>query len=283
MNSIACRMRRVTAAISASPATFALITVLMAAAAAIFTPPIAAREAAPAQPTVVLVHGAFAESSSWEDVVARLLAKGLPVIAAANPLRGVRSDASYIASLVDSIPGPVILVGHSYGGSVITNIAAAKGKVKALVFVAAFAPDVGETAFSLSSKYPGGTLGPALAPPVALADGGKDLYIQQARYHDQFAADLPARVAALLAATQRPIAEAAGNEPSGPPAWKRIPSWFIYGTGDKNIPPALQTFMAERAGAKQTVAVDGASHLVMASHPDQVVQLIVDAAGGSTP
>ena len=271
-------------AISASPTAVALSTVLIAAAAAIFAPPIGAKEAPPpAQPTVVLVHGAFAESSSWEDVVARLLAKGLPVIAAANPLRGVRSDASYIASIVDSIPGPVILVGHSYGGSVITNTAVARSNVKALVFVAAFAPDAGETAFALSGKYPGSTLGPALGPPVTLADGGKDLYIQQARYHDQFAADLPVRVTALLAATQRPIAEAAGNEPSGPPAWKRIPSWFIYGTADKNIPPALQTFMAERAGAKQTVAVDGASHLVMASHPDQVVQLILDAAGRSAP
>jgi len=272
-------VRRALAAISASPATFALITVLMAAAAAVFAPPIGAKEAPSTRPTVVLVHGAFAESSSWEEVVARLLAKGLPVIAAANPLRGVRSDAAYVASIVDSIPGPVVLVGHSYGGSVITNVAAAKGNVKALVFVAAFAPDAGESAFSLSNKYPGGTLGPALALPIALAGGGKDLYIQQARYHDQFAADLPARVAALLAATQRPIAEAAGNEPSGPPAWRRIPSWFIYGTGDKNIPPALQTFMAERADAKETVAVDGASHLVMASHPDPVVQLILNAAG----
>lgn len=231
------------------------------------------------KPTVVLVHGAFAESMSWDDVVDRLLAKGYPVVAAPNPLRGVASDAAAVAALLKSIAGPVVLVGHSYGGTVITNAATGNPNVKALVYVAGFAPDAGESAVALAGKYPGSTLGPTLAPPVALANGGKDLYIQQAKFHAQFAADVPARLAAVLAATQRPITEAALNEASGAPAWKSIPSWFIYGSADKNIPPAALSFMATRARAKRTVVLDGASHLVMSSQPDAVAELIVEAAG----
>ncbi|WP_280155855.1 alpha/beta hydrolase [Piscinibacter sp. XHJ-5] len=232
-----------------------------------------------AKPTIVLVHGAFAESSSWEAVVARLLAKGYPVVAAANPLRGVHSDATYLASLVDSIPGPIVLVGHSYGGSVITNAATGRPNVKALVYVAAFAPDAGESLAILSAKYPGSTLGAALLPPVPLSDGNYDLYVKPSEYRESFAADVPPRSAALLAATQRPLTAAAQVEPSGTPAWKFIPSWFIYGTRDKAIPPALQPFMAERAHSRHTVAVEGASHAVMASHPEPVVKLIMEAAG----
>jgi pimeloyl-ACP methyl ester carboxylesterase len=232
----------------------------------------------PDKPTVVLVHGAFAESSSWEGVVSRLLLKGYPVVAVANPLRGVRSDADYVANVIDSISGPVVLVGHSYGGSVITNAATGKAKVVALVYIAAFAPDLGETAAGLSSKFPGSTLGPTLAPAVALPGGGEDLYIQQAKFRAQFAADVPPFQSGLLAATQRPITKSALQEPSASAAWKTIPSWFLYGTADKNIPAALQTFMAQRAGAKRTVSVKGASHVVMISHPDLVANLIVEAA-----
>ncbi|MEJ1170083.1 alpha/beta fold hydrolase [Variovorax sp. CCNWLW235] len=230
------------------------------------------------KPTVVLVHGAFADSSSWDGVVRGLQARHYPVVAAANPLRGPKSDAAAVASVVDSIKGPVVLVGHSYGGSVISAAASGKTNVKALVFVAAFAPDAGETALGLTGKFPGSTLGPTLAPPVPLADGGKDLYIQQDKFPAQFAADVPVGKARLMAVGQRPIAEAALNEPSEAPSWKSVPSWFVYGSGDKNIPPAALSFMAERAKSVKTVVVKGASHVVMTSHPDAVAKLIAEAA-----
>lgn len=253
--------------------------VALAASLLLYWTPIMAIAATPnSKPTVVLVHGAFAESSSWDGVVERLLAKGYPVVAVANPLRGVRSDANYVANVVDSIPGPVVLVGHSYGGNVITNAATGKANVKALVFVAGFAPEAGETAAGLSGKFPGSTLGPTLAPPVILADGSKDLYIEQSKFRAQFAADVPAKQAAVMAATQRPITEAALNEPSGAPAWKSIPSWFIWGSLDKNIPPAAQQFVAKRAGAKRIVEVEGASHVIMTSRPELVTKIILEAA-----
>jgi pimeloyl-ACP methyl ester carboxylesterase len=230
------------------------------------------------KPTVVLVHGAFAESSGWNAVLTTLLAKGYPAVAVANPLRSVKGDAAVVASVIDSIKGPVILVGHSYGGSVISAAAVGKSNVKALVYVAGFAPDAGETAIGLSSKFPGSTLGPNLAPPVALEGGGKDLYIDQAKFQLQFAADVPTAEAKLLAATQRPIAEAALNEAAGTPAWKTIPSWFVFGSLDKNIPRAALSFMAQRASSKKTVEVKGASHVVMISHAPEVAKLIEEAA-----
>ncbi|MBD1919418.1 alpha/beta hydrolase [Leptolyngbya sp. SLC-A1] len=230
------------------------------------------------KPTIVLIHGAFAESSSWNGVLSELITKGYPTIAVANPLRGVQSDADYVASVLSGIEGLIVLVGHSYGGAVITNAVNDDGNVKALVYVAGFAPDTGETAAELSGRYPGSTLGPTLAPPVELPDGGKDLYIQQDKFHAQFAADLPTSDTQLMASTQRPITEAALNEGSGEPAWKSIPSWFIYGERDLNIPAAAQAFMAERANSKETVVVRGASHVVMVSHPDAVVELIEHAA-----
>jgi pimeloyl-ACP methyl ester carboxylesterase len=233
------------------------------------------------KPTVVLVHGAFAESSSWNPVILKLLAKGYPVVAVAVPLRGVKSDADYVASVLDTIKGPVILVGHSYGGNVISYAPTGKTNVKALVFVSGVAPDAGESASTLSGKFPGSTLGPTLAPPVPLPDGNKDLYILQDKYHAQFAADVPATDAKWMAATQRPITEAALNEAGGVPAWKTIPSWFLYGSLDKNIPPAVHAFMAKRANSKKTVEVKGASHVVMISHPDVLVSLI-DAAAVET-
>lgn len=237
--------------------------------------------AAAVKPTVVLVHGAFADASSWNGVTRILEKDGYSVIAAANPLRGVASDGAYIGNIIGSVKGPVVLVGHSYGGSVITEGARGHDNVKALVYVAAFAPDAGETAAALSGKFPGSTLGPTLAPPVKLAGGGADLYIQPSKFHAQFAADVNADDAALMAATQRPITEAALNEKSGAPAWKGIPSWFIYGDQDRNIPAKALGFMAERAKSRQTVVVPGASHVVMVSHPEPVAKLIEQAGGDS--
>ena len=230
------------------------------------------------KPTIVFVHGAFAESSSWDGILTKLIAKGYPTIAVANPLRGVKSDADYVASVLKDTKGPIVLVGHSYGGSVITNAVNGNKNVKALVYVAGFAPDTGETAAALSGRYPGSTLGPTLAPPIALPDGGKDLYIQQSKFHAQFAADVSIADAKLMASTQRPIMEAAFNEASGTPAWKSIPSWFIYGDRDLNIPAAVHAFMAKRANSKETIAVPDASHVVMISHPDAVAKLIEHAA-----
>lgn len=253
-----------------------VIAILALAAAATF--PSSMADASPAKPTIVLVHGAFADASSWNGVIRILEGDGYRVVAAANPLRSVSGDADYIGDLVSSIKAPVVLVGHSYGGPVITNAANRTGNVKALVYVSAFAPDEGETSSGLAGKFPGSTLGTALADPVALPDGGKDLYIQQDKYCAQFAADVPAAEAKLMAATQRPVTEAALNEPSGKASWKMIPSWFVYGDNDKNIPPKVQAFMAARAHAKQTVVIKGASHVTMVSHPAAVAKLIEHAA-----
>ncbi len=249
--------------------------VAVAAACLLGTPQAFAQ---PARPTIVLVHGAFADASSWNGVIEILEKEGYPVIAAADPLRGVRSDADYISSILSSIDSPVILVGHSYGGSVISLAANGHANVKALVYVSAFAPEAGETAGALSGKFPGSTLGPALAPPVALPDGGADLYVRRDRFHEQFAADVPAAQARLMAAEQRPIAQAALNEASVEPAWRTIPSWFAYGDADRNIPPQALAFMAERARSRQTVVIKGGSHVVMVSNPAPVAALIERAA-----
>lgn len=228
--------------------------------------------------TVVLVHGAFADASGWSRVIEKLSARGYNVIAPANPLRSIRSDAATVASLLATIKNPIVLVGHSYGGAVITNATNGNANVKALVYVDGFALDEGESAASISDRFPGDKVGPALAPPVPLPDGGKDLYIGAEKFHAQFAADVPAATAKLMHATQRPLTEAAVTEASGAPAWKTIPSWFIYGAADRSIPVAALEFMAKRAGSKETVVVKGGSHVVMMSHPDKVAQLIERAA-----
>lgn len=243
----------------------------------------AASAASPAKPTIVLVHGAFADSSSWNLVTERLVKDGYTVVAAANPLRGVKSDADYVSNILASINAPVVLVGHSYGGAVISGAANGHSHVKALVFVAAFAPDRGEAAGALAGKFPGGTLGNALAAPVKLTGGSVDLYIDQSKFRAQFAHDVSAEQAALMAAGQRPIAEAALTEAAGPPAWKVLPSWFIYGSGDKNIPAAGLAFMAERARSKHTTVLEGASHVVMISHPQAVVDVIKQATADAQP
>ena len=177
---------------------------------------------AESKPTVVLVHGAFADSSSWNGVVSKLTNDGFPVVAAAVPLRSLKGDADYVSSLVSSISGPVILVGHSYGGSVISVAAAGRPNVKALVFVAGFAPETGESAASLGAKFPTGTLGAALAPPVSLTDGNSDLYILQAKYWKQFAADVPEKDAIQMAAAQRPVTQSALGESATAMAWRTL-------------------------------------------------------------
>lgn len=230
------------------------------------------------KPTIVLVHGAFADTSSWNGVIRILQRDGYQVMALANPLRSVHGDAAYVGDVLAKLPAPVVLVGHSYGGSVISEAANGRPNVKALVYVAAFAPEKGETAAQLSGKFPGSTLAPTLAPAVPLAGGGNDLYIRQDKFPAQFAADVPEAEAQLMAAGQRPITEAALNERSISGAWKSIPSWFVYGDADRNIPPAASAFMAERAHARETLAIEGASHVVMVSHPDKVAALIEKAA-----
>jgi pimeloyl-ACP methyl ester carboxylesterase len=238
----------------------------------------AAATPAAAQATIVLVHGALADSSSWDGVVSRLQADGYTVIAAPNPLRGLKHDSDYVSLKVKNVGGPVVLVGHSYGGSVITNAAISAGNVQALVYVAGFAPDAGESALDLATKFPGSQLAAAFAQPITLPNGAEDLYVQQDMFQSVFAADLPAKRANILAATQRPVTNVALTGVSGAPAWKSIPSWFIYGSADNAIPPAAHAFMANRAGARQTIIVQGASHLVMVSHPSIVAKLIEKAA-----
>lgn len=231
------------------------------------------------RPTIVLVHGAFADSSGWYGVIQRLTEAGYTAIAVPNQLRSVASDAASVAAVLRSIDGPVVLVGHSYGGPVITEAAVGQPNVVALVYVAAFAPDVGESSLTLSSMFPGSTLGEALQP-VELADGGQDLFIQVDKFPQQFAADVPLEQAELMAATQRPVTLAALAEPSVGTAWKSLPSYFVYGTDDLNIPAEVLAFMADRAGARETRVVEGASHAVMVSNPDVVAATIIDAAEG---
>ncbi|MFF5859606.1 alpha/beta fold hydrolase [Streptomyces sp. NPDC012751] len=246
------------------------------------TPASAARaehRAADKKPTVVLVHGAFADASSWNGVIKRLEHEGYPVVAPANPLRGLGSDAAYIHSVLASIKGPVVLVGHSYGGAVISEAAVGDPQVKALVYIAAFLPEKGESALELSNKFPGSTLGETLnSVSFPLPDGGTgtDLYIKSDKFHGQFAADVPGPTAALMAATQRPVTAAALADKATAAAWKTIPSYDLVTTQDKNIPPAAQRFMAERAHA-HTVEVN-ASHAVSVSRPATVTHLIEQAA-----
>jgi pimeloyl-ACP methyl ester carboxylesterase len=227
--------------------------------------------------TIVLVHGAFAESGSWNGVIRELQLAGHHVIAAANPLRSLSGDAAALSSLLATIDGPVVLAGHSYGGAVASNAAIGHDNVKALVFVAAFAPETGESILELSGKFPGSTLGDTLHE-VPLSDGTVDLYIQQDKFHKQFAADTPNTQAALDAAAQRPLNTTALNEGSGEPAWKNLPSWFIYPELDYNIPLQAHRFMAERAGACGTVELPGASHAIPTSEPHAVALVVLQAA-----
>ncbi|SNY64474.1 alpha/beta fold hydrolase [Paractinoplanes atraurantiacus] len=249
-----------------------LLTAAVVAASSLF--PVSG--AAP-KPTVVLVHGAFADSSRFTAVTRRLLADGYPVVAAATPLRGLSSDAAQVKALLASIDGPIVLVGHSYGGAVISRAATGDPDVKALVYLAAFVPEAGESAEALANRFPGSTVGQSLKP-VPLPGGQADLYINPALYHANFAADVPARDAAVYAITQRPATGAALGEPAaGTPAWHTIASYNLIAGADRIIPPAAQRFMADRSHAK-TQTVRGASHLVFVSHPGTTAAFIEKAA-----
>jgi pimeloyl-ACP methyl ester carboxylesterase len=229
------------------------------------------------QPLVVLVHGAFAESASWNGVIARLHGQGIDAVAVANPLRSLSGDARYVRDVVASIGRPVVLVGHSYGGLVITEAGADNESVRALVYVSAFAPDTGDSALSLSASYPGSTLGEALVG-YPVSTGGNELAIRADAFHQQFAADVGESEARLMFATQRPVTEQALSDAlSGTPAWRHVPSWFVYGDQDRNIPAAALQFEAERARARSTQVVAGGSHPVAVSRPDEVATTIVEA------
>jgi pimeloyl-ACP methyl ester carboxylesterase len=235
-----------------------------------------------AKPTVVLVHGAFADASGWSEVIDSLDRQGYPVIAPANPLRGVSADAAYMRAVLAEIKGPIVLVGHSYGGVVITNAATGNPNVKALVYVAAFAPDLGDTVESLGKLGTGGGIGPATLDlrPYPAPPGFPPLegYIKLDVFHDLFAADLPRKQARIMALSQRPAALATLGEPSGPPAWKTIPSWYLVPTRDRAIGTDVLLAMAERIHPRRTVQVEGASHVVMISRPKVTTDLIVSAA-----
>ncbi|MGY1650280.1 alpha/beta fold hydrolase [Geodermatophilus sp. SYSU D01119] len=231
-----------------------------------------------ATPTVVLVHGAFADSSSWNGVVARLRRDGHPVLAVANPLRSLSGDAELLRAVLDGVDGPVVLAGHSYGGSVMSEAAEGHPRVRALVYVASFLLEEGESTGELAGRFPGNELGSALRPvPVPGPDGQPvdDLYIEQERFGPVFAADVPADVAELMAVTQRPIIGDALADKATRAAWRTIPSWTLVTRQDLAVPAEAQRFMAERAGS-HVVEVD-ASHAVTVSQPDAVAELIEEA------
>ena len=229
-------------------------------------------------PTVVLVHGAFADASSWNGVVELLQAEGVKVTAPANPLRGIVIDSAYIAGVLAETPGPVLAVGHSYGGATITNAATNAKNVVGLVYVAAFAPDEREVLGQITAGSKDSVLDSALVPlhyPSPDGDPAVEFAIDPAKFRDAFAADLPAEQTAVMAATQRPVAEAAFSEPSGPPAWKRLPSWAVVASSDTAAGADIVRSMAERAGA--TITELKASHVVMISEPKPVTDVILEA------
>ncbi|HEX6509884.1 MAG TPA: alpha/beta hydrolase [Chloroflexota bacterium] len=229
--------------------------------------------------TVVLVHGAFADASSWTGVIERLQAAGVQVIAPANPLRGIAIDSAYLASVFNQIPGPVLAVGHSYGGAVITNAATNADNVVGLVFVAAYAPQEGETLGDAASTSKDAILGSALVPfKYPTGQEGQtavEFTIDPAKLRDAFAADLPEEQTAVIAATQRPLSELAFSQPSGTPAWKTLPSWTVVATGDKAAGADLIRSMAQRAGA--TITEVKGSHVIMISQPQAVTDVIMRA------
>ncbi|MEU9759272.1 alpha/beta hydrolase [Streptomyces sp. NPDC047985] len=264
--------------VAAALAAVALAVSAVPAAAADGTDP------AGGKPTVVLVHGAFADASGWNGVAQRLRSDGYQVVVPANPLRGLAGDSAHLAGELKGVRGPIVLVGHSYGGAVIGHAAAGNAQVKSLVFVSAFMPDKGESLSDLGARFTGGGLNSALRPkPFKKADGteGTDLSVHPDRFRDVLAADLPSDTAARLAAAQRPISGDAFTEKATAAAWRTIPSWALVATGDKAVAPDLARFEARRAKSRM-VEVD-ASHSAMISRPDAVADLIRQAAGGPSP
>jgi pimeloyl-ACP methyl ester carboxylesterase len=230
-------------------------------------------------PTVVLVHGAFADASGWAGVITRLQAAGITAVAPANPLRGVSADAAYLASAANQLGGPVLLVGHSYGGCVITVAGVSVPSALGLIYVNAFAPDEGETLLDLATKYQspvGVALRPVEYPTGPDSEPGHELYIDQGMFHDLFCADLPAEQAAYMAVSQRPAADIGFGEPISAAAWKTLPSWFSIATADQTIGITALRAFAERAGSI-TSDVEGASHVSFISQPDAVAELIISA------
>jgi pimeloyl-ACP methyl ester carboxylesterase len=237
-------------------------------------------QATQAKPTIVLVHGGWADSSGWTTEVAALQRRGYPVIAPANPLRGLAADAAYVRSVLQSIDGPIVLVGHSYGGAVITNAAVGVPQVKALVYIAGFAPDQGESLVKLVTMNPGSEIGPKtlITRKYPLPGGGEgtDLYLTKSGFETAFAGDVPRRLADQMWAEQRPFSQEAFESLSGEPAWKTIPSWYRIATQDRAIPPATQHFMADRAHATESHVK--ASHVPMVSKTDATMKVILAAA-----
>lgn len=234
--------------------------------------------------TVVLVHGAFADASSWTGVIQRLQAQDVQVTAPANPLRGITIDSAYVASVFDQIPGPVLAVGHSYGGAVISNAATMATNVVGLVYVAAFAPDEGERLGDVEGASKDSVLNAALVPrkyPTGQdTETAVEFAIDPAKFQNAFAADLPAAQTAVMAATQRPVAELAFSEPNGRPAWRTLPSWAVVATGDKAAGADVVRSMAQRA--KATITEVAGSHVIMISQPQAVADVILSAVGSVT-
>ncbi|GAA0389656.1 alpha/beta hydrolase [Acrocarpospora corrugata] len=228
------------------------------------------------KPTVVLVHGAFADASGWNDVAAKLIRENYPVIAPANPLRSVATDSAYLASVLATLSGPIVLAAHSYGGIVVTNAAAGNPNVKALVYVAAFAPDEGESLLQLQTQFPGSKLNEAALDFRPYAEGLVDGYIKKEFFRSVFAGDVPKATTDLMHAGQRPADARTLGEPSGAPAWKTIPSYYLVARNDQVLPAAAQRFMAKRAGSQ--VREIGASHVAMISEPAATADLIKRAA-----
>jgi pimeloyl-ACP methyl ester carboxylesterase len=268
------RSRRARTLRGAAAATVLLLLAALTMGTASAHPP------SPPKPTIVLVHGAFADASTWSEVTEKLQHKGYTVYAPANPLRGLTVDAESLRAFLATIPGPIVLVGHSYGGAVITNAATGNAAVRSLVYVAAYALDEGES-IGAANALGGGTalLGQHIVvrPTTGAGPGDVDAYVDPAYFRAVFAADLPAPRAAVLAAGQRPLLASALGTPSGVPAWRTIPSWYVVAGHDEAIPPEAERVMAARAGAR-TVELP-TSHLPMLSRPSSVVRVILSAAG----
>ncbi|GAA2349966.1 alpha/beta hydrolase [Dactylosporangium salmoneum] len=272
--------RQVLAAGTALAGSAALMASPLGTAAAAAAPTATSKENPKVKPTIVLVHGGYADSSCWNATIQELQQKGYTTIAGSNPLRGIPTDAPYIGSLLDSISGPVVLVAHSMGGTVITNAAAGKANVKALVYIAAFVPDVGETQGELINKFPGSQVLPVSVPvPYTKADGttGTDLYLSKDG-QAAFAADVPTATFRLLQATQRPFDADSFTYPTQAAAWRTIPSWGLVAGRDKAIPPDCERWMYRRANFRKVVEVPTSSHVAMISNPKITADLIEDAA-----